>query len=453
MRVLCVVRRAVRAWVLMLAVLTCGYLPQSLAATAQVIEYDLQSTSVLRINLPQSQSVTVTTSAAVGKLAVADPAIADAQPITDQSLYLVGKQLGRTTVNILSTEGRPIGLIEIEVGVDTADISRSIRSVVPNSNVHVGTVNGRVRLTGDVPDSETLAQVLAIASQYGSDNMINAISTKGGQQVNLEVRVLEASRDAGKELGVNWGFNSDGFTAASSPATGIGDFVASILQIGNFNLDITINALEGRGVVRTLAEPNLTTLSGQQAKFLAGGEVPVRITGPNGTTIEYKKFGVQLVFTPVVLSDDRIQIKLAPEVSDISGVSPQGDFTFSTRNLESTIELRDGQSFAVAGLLSSSNIRNKNQVPWLGDVPVLGALFSSTKYQKKETELVVVVTPRLVRPNVPGEVASGPLDRSQSSNDAELFLLGQLEVTRDMLTSFQKGIGIAGPFGHILDTE
>lgn len=438
---------------MILTVVICGYFPQAITASAQVIDYDLRSTSVLRINLPQSQSVTVTTTSPVGKLAVADPSIADAQPITDQSLYLVGKQLGRTTVNILSVEGRPIGLIEVEVGVDTADIARSIRSVVPNSNVQVGTVNGRVRLTGSVPDAETLAQVLAIASQYGSDTMINAITTKGGQQVNLEVRILEASRDAGKELGVNWGYKSNGFIANSTPATGIGDFVASILQIGGINLDVTINALEGRGVVRTLAEPNLTTMSGQQAKFLAGGEVPVRIVGKDGTTIEYKKFGVQLVFTPVVLSDDRVQIKLAPEVSDISGVSPQGDFTFSTRNLESTIELRDGQSFAVAGLLSSSNIRNQKQVPWLGDVPVLGALFSSSKYQKKETELVVVVTPRLVRPNVPGEVASTPLDRSQSSNDAELFLLGHLEVTKDMVSKFENGTGIVGPFGHIVDTE
>ncbi|MCP8883582.1 type II and III secretion system protein family protein [Devosia sp. XJ19-1] len=463
-------------------------------AQAQVVVYDLTTTSVLRINLPQSQSVTVTVSDAVGELVVANPEIADAQPITDQSLYLVGKNLGRTTVSLFNADRRPVGLIEVEVGVDTDDIARSIRSVVPTSNVQVGTVNGRVRLTGEVPDAETLAQVIAVASQYGSDSIINAVAIKGGQQVNLEVRILEATRTAGKELGINWrmgpiALNPDnpnevigvnggpGNTAAmtgqnvfagdnigvirngapGSTAAGTGNtfatFITNIIS-GTVNLDLIINALESKGAVRTLAEPNLTTLSGQEASFLAGGEVPVRLLDADGLgTIEYKDFGVQLKFLPVVLSGDRIQIRLAPEVSELAGLTANGDPIFSTRNLDSTIELRDGQSFAVAGLLQSNNVREQDQVPWIGDIPILGTLFRSSSYQKRETELVVIVTPRLVRPSVPGQVAVSPLDSAQSSNDAEFFLLGQVEVTRELVQKFENGDGIIGPFGHIVDTE
>lgn len=467
---------------------------QTVAASAQVIEYDLTTTSVLRINLPQSQSVTVTVNDPIGELVVANSEIADAQPITDQSLYIVGKILGRTTVSLFNAEKRPVGLIEVEVGVDTADIAQSIRSVVPNANVQVGTVNGRVRLSGEVPDAGTLAQVIAVASQYGSDDIINTIAIKGGQQVNLEVRILEATRNAGKELGINWRFgpinvnpdnpnevtgvnggpgnsaamigqnvfagNGIGLIEGGAPGSNaagtsnsFATFITNIIS-GTNNLDLIINALESKGAVRTLAEPNLTTLSGQEASFLAGGEVPVRLRDAEGSsTLEYKDFGVQLKFLPVVLSGDRIQIRLTPEVSELTGLTSTGDPIFTTRNLDSTIELRDGQSFAVAGLLQSSNVREQDQIPWLGDIPILGTLFRSSSFQKRETELVVIVTPRLVQPSVPGQVAETPFDGSNSSNDAEFFLLGQVEVTRELVEYFEDGTGIIGPFGHIVDTE
>ncbi|WP_332689440.1 type II and III secretion system protein family protein [Devosia sp.] len=432
---------------------------QTVASSAQVIEYDLTTTSVLRINLPQSQSATITVNVPIGELVVANSEIADAQPITDQSLYIVGKILGRTTVSLFNADKRPVGLIEVEVGVDTADIAQSIRSVVPNANVQVGTVNGRVRLSGDVPDAGTLAQVLAVASQYGSDDIINTVAIKGGQQVNLEVRILEASRNAGKELGINWRFGpinvNPGNSGSNTADTGnsFATFITSVIS-GTHNLDLIITALEGKGAVRTLAEPNLTTLSGQPASFLAGGEVPVRLRDAEGsTTLEYKDFGVKLDFLPVVLSGDRIQIRLTPEVSELTGLTSGGDPIFTTRNLDSTIELRDGQSFAVAGLLQSSNVRQQDQIPWIGDIPILGTLFRSSSFQKRETELVVIVTPRLVQPSVPGQVAATPFDNSRSSNDAEFFLLGQVEVTRELVQYFEDGSGIIGPFGHIVDTE
>ena len=443
------------AWLLMALTIGLSLAPEP--AQAQSITYDLATTSVLRIKLPQSQSVTIVTSDAIGQLVVADPKIADAQPVTDQSLYIVGMALGRTTVNLYSAaDRRPVGLIEVEVSVDVADISRSIRAVVPNSNIEVGTANGRVRLSGTVADANSMNKVLMIVGQYSTDPIINTITLNDVQQVNLEVRILEATRNAGRELGITVG----GSVGAVKVSTGgqiagptLSQFVTSILG-GGINIDVAIKALESKGLVRTLAEPNLTTLSMEPASFLAGGEVPVRVADSDGkVSIQYKEFGVKLKFTPVVLSDDRIQIRMAPEVSELSGFTAANDPIFSTRNLASTIELRDGQSFSVAGLMQSSNRKVQNQLPWVGDIPVLGALFRSSSYQKNETELVVIVTPRLVQPSIPGQVAATPLDQTQTSNDPEFFLLGQLEVSKKMIRSYETGDGVVGPFGHIIDLD
>jgi pilus assembly protein CpaC len=311
-----------------------------------------------------------------------------------------------------------------------------------------------VRLSGTVADANSMNKVLMIVGQYSTDPIINTITLNEVQQVNLEVRILEATRNAGRELGITVGGSVGAVkvsTGGQIPGSSLSQFVTSILG-GGVNIDIAIKALESKGLVRTLAEPNLTTLSMEPASFLAGGEVPVRIAGEDGkVSIQYKEFGVKLNFTPAVLSDDRIQIRMAPEVSELSGFTAAGDPIFSTRNLESTIELRDGQSFSVAGLMQSSNRKVQNQLPWVGDIPVLGALFRSSSYQKNETELVVIVTPRLVQPSVPGQVAATPLDQTQTSNDPEFFLLGQLEVSKKMIRSYETGDGVVGPFGHIID--
>lgn len=206
--------------------------------------------------------------------------------------------------------------------------------------------------------------------------------------------------------------------------------------------------------MRTLAEPNLTTLSGVTASFLAGGQVPIRVADPNGNaTISYRDFGVRLVFQPVVLDGDRIQIHLTPEVSGISGFTKDSDPIFNTRNLDATVELRDGQSFSVAGLLQSDTSLNQKQLPWLGDVPILGSLFKSSSFQKHDTELVVIVTPRLVQPATPGQALATPLDATQPANDLEFFALGKMEVTPKMIKNFQAGEGIVGPYGYIIDLE
>lgn len=431
-------------------------------AAAQTVNYDLKTTSVMRVNLPVSQAVTVIISDAVGKIVSADPLIADAQPITDRSLYLVGKGFGTTTVSLFSEEGTPIGLLAVEVGADVADMAQSIRAAVPSGNVKVSTVNGRVRLSGTVPDTSTMDKVLAIVAQYGSPQVINTMTLVGGQQVNLEVRILEAQRDAGRQLGIQWGGSVGGVstTIGSGPSNPAGDaasfstFVAQVLSAGaGINLSATINALEGKALVRTLAEPNLTTLSGVKASFLAGGEVPIRVVDNNGNAaLEYREFGVLLGFTPMVLDNDRIQIHLTPEVSGVT-ITKDSDPVFNTRKLDATVELRDGQSFSVAGLLQNESQLSQNQLPWLGDVPVIGSLFKSSGYQKHDTELVVIVTPRLVQPLTPGQVAATPMDQTQPANDFEFFALGQIEVTPKMIKSFQTGAGIVGPYGYIIDLE
>jgi len=428
------------------------------AAAAPSINYDLATTSVMKINLPVSQAVTVIVSAPVGKLVSADPAVADAQPITDRSIYVVGKGFGTTTVNLFDEAGKPVGLLAIEVGADTADIARSIRDALPDADVKVSSVNGRIRLGGSVPDQVSMQKVLDIVAQYGSPAIINTMTLAGGQQVNLEVRILEAQRDAGRALGVTWsgsvGGSGDGSDDTSSGATNFTPFATLVANVvgGGVNLKATIDMLEGKNLVRTLAEPNLTTLSGVKASFLAGGQVPIRVPDGNGNaTLEYRDFGVRLVFTPIVLQGDRIQIQMSPEVSGIGGYTTAGDPIFNTRNLDATVELRDGQSFSVAGLLQNETTLNQEQLPWLGDVPVLGALFRSSSFKKRDTELVVIVTPRLVQPAVPGQELATPLDATQPANDFEFFALGKLEVTQKMVDRFKKGDGIIGPYGYIID--
>lgn len=461
------------------AALACSVmlLPIDLAAHAADRKIDVSNPSVHRVFLPMSQSVTIQVNATLGDIVVGDEKIADAQPMTDRTLYVIGKSAGTTTVNLFSEDKRSLGVIQIEVGVDVSDMAQAIRQVAPNSRIDIGSINGKVRLGGHVKDGATLAAIMEVAQQYGPDAIINAVTVDDSQQVNLEVRVLEAKRNAGRDLGVS--IRSSNGSGTSRTGTGIAavdednvvlgpgglltgllsntnPFAALITRVidSNIKVDLIIEALEAKGVVRTLAEPNLTTLSGELASFNAGGEVPIRTINEDGEiSIEFKQFGVNLLFTPVVLANDKINIRLAPEVSDLTGFTTAGDPIFTNRKLSTVVELRDGQSFAVGGLLSSKNTKIQRQVPWLGQVPIVGTLFRNSSNQKEETELVVIVTPRIVRPVKPGEQLATPFDKTRPANDPELFILGQLEVTKDMVRKYELGEGVVGPYGHMLDLK
>ncbi|MEQ1942473.1 type II and III secretion system protein family protein [Mesorhizobium sp. VNQ89] len=443
---------------------------------------DVSTAKVHRIFLPMSQSVTVELNRNMGDMVVADAKIADAQPMTDRVLYVIGKGAGTTTVALFSEDRRSLGVLEIEVGVDIDDMAQAIRQVAPKSKVTVGSVNGKVRLGGRVKDGATLAAIMEVAQQYGPDSVINSVTVEDSQQVNLEVRVLEVSRNAGREIGVAWQVGKKGDNIANSVlpndlggqsvkglvgnaigalATGNTPFatvIANVIDAG-VNVDVIIRALEDKRLARRLAEPNLTALSGETASFLAGGEVPIPVAQDNDEiTIEFKEYGVKLNFTPIVLEDSKINLRLNPEVSEVDPtVTVRTDRieipAFVTRKASTVVELRDGQSFAIAGLLQSHNRKLQSQVPWLGQVPVLGALFRSSSYIKNETDLVIIVTPRLVRPVRPGEQLATPLDKTRPSNDPEYFLLGELEVTKDMVRSYEQGADVVGPYGHMLDVR
>ncbi|MCT2581402.1 MULTISPECIES: type II and III secretion system protein family protein [unclassified Mesorhizobium] len=438
---------------------------------------DVSSPSLHRVFIPVSQSATIQVNATLGDIVVGDEKIADAQPMTDKTLYIIGKSLGTTTVNLFSEDKRSLGAIQIEVGQDVSDMAAAIRQVAPKARIEIGSINGKVRLSGHVKDAATLAQIVEVTQQYGPDSIINAVTIDDSEQVNLSVRILEAKRNAGRDLGVS--FKSTNRSGTSKVGTGIaavdedgavlgsGTLLSGLLSNStpfgalltrvidsNIKVDMYIEALESKGLVRLLAEPNLTTVSGETASFNAGGEVPIRSVNSQGEIeIQFKQFGVNLNFTPVVLDDGKIHMKLAPEVSDLTGFTPAGDPIFTNRKLATVVNLRDGQSFAVGGLLSSKNTRLQDQVPWLGQVPIIGALFKNSSTQKEETELVVIVTPHLVRPVKPGEQLATPFDKTRPANDPELFLLGQLEVSKDMIRKYELGDGVTGPYGHMLDVK
>jgi pilus assembly protein CpaC len=425
------------------------------------------------INLPLGNSISIRTERAIGRLTVGNPAVAEVVPLSDTSFNISGVSLGRTNLTVMGANGLPQGVINIEVGADVSALQATLRQALPRSSIVVSTVNGRLQLSGTVTDAVSLARALEMAQQYGSDGVINAIRVTSPQQVMLEVRFVEASRNSGKELGVSWfrGGENVSFTTGEASSGGLsldsnlgsgsspfGSLLSQVLDFG-IDADILVQALERNGLARRLAEPNLVALSGEQASFLAGGEVPVPVSEEDGrVTVQYKEYGVRLNFTPTVLDSGLINLRLEPEVSqvDFSTSVRTGNVeipAFTSRRVSTTIELRDGQSFAIAGLLQTSHIRNQSQVPLLGDLPIIGALFRSSSFQKQETDLVVIVTARLAQPAPPGVPLKSPLDDTLPTTEVEFFFTGQQEVNKDSLRGYAEGDGVIGPFGHIIEFE
>jgi pilus assembly protein CpaC len=444
------------------------------------------------------------------RLAVpASPAIADVKPRTAQTLYIQGNALGTTNVSIYDDNMQLIEIVDLEVTVDTANLQQSIRQST-GSSIRVSSSNNEVVLSGMAPDAVTADHVVSIAKSMVGSTVVNAMTVAPSQQVMLQVRFLEASRTAERDLGVNWfGTNRNGTrgittglgqpnigptptvtsntsggtttTASTSNNTGgisliqstgalltasggapFGVVLANLVN-GGTNIDVMVSALEQKGLVRRLAEPNLVALSGDTAKFLAGGSFPVptvsSTTGGGATpTFTMVDFGVSLSFVPTVLSRGLINLRIAPEVSELDfaqSVTISGTTIPSLvkRSAQTTIELRDGQSFAIAGLLQNRNVRNIDQLPWLGSVPVLGALFRSSSYQNSETDLVIIVTPHLVRPGTPVDRLASPLDQRLPSNDVDFFVNGQMEIPKRYSDYVTSGGDMQGPYGYIIPVE
>ncbi len=416
-------------------------------------------TAMLTVTIGKSRDVRTDNSFI--NVTVGDPDVADVNPLTDHTLSILGKKIGTTRVSVYGDNKQLIGIFDVEVTYDISRLTNELARRFPRSHLRASSVNGRIMLSGEVADAATLDKAVTIARQFGPQ-IINAVSVASPQQVLLEVRFIEVARNAGRDLGVQWNHvgnqsivNIGNNTSASSlpisassvateTAAGVLSgsnpfgFLVARLVSGGTSADVLINMLEQKGVARSLAEPNLVALSGDTASFLAGGEYPIPVaSGTSGQiTVDYKKYGVGLAFTPTVLGHGLINMKIEPEVSQIDPTHTVGVANgisvpaLIVRRASTTVELRDGQSFVIGGLLQSNGQHTIDQLPWLGSVPVLGTLFSSKSYQRNETDLAIIVTPHLVRPARPGDQIKTPLDNTLPPNDVDFFLLGKTEVTR-----------------------
>ncbi len=419
---------------------------------------------ISQVEMGAGRTITIETDLPFADILVGNTNLVDVFPLTDTSLYIQARDFGTTNVTLYSETKKLLEVIDIRVLVDFSDLRAALRTAVPAADVEVTNVNNRIRLSGNVRDNVDLQKVLEIAAEYSEEPVINAIRVDSGQQVELDVRIIEVERRSGRELGVNlFGSNDSGSrqinTGLPPRETPFGIAVGNLLEISGIEIDFVINALESKGLARRLANPKLVTTSGVEANFVVGGEVPIRVSteSANGvvtTSTDFREFGVRLNFLPEVLDDELIRLRISPEVSDIDPtIDVNGEPGFISRKAETTVSLRNGQSFAIAGLLQTNNSRNIDQVPWIGQLPVIGALFRSAQFQKDESDLVILVTPRLVRPVAPGQPYASPFDDSRSSNDFELFVLGMLEVDKNLLRNFREGKGVVGPYGHIIDLE
>jgi pilus assembly protein CpaC len=416
------------------------------------------------LELVKGKSLVIDTPMALKRVSLADPEVADALVISPRQLYLTGKAVGTTNLTLWGENERVFAMYDLAVSPDLSALKETFHKIFPGEDIRVTATHDAITLFGRISSATKLSQALEVAQTFASKKVVNLLQVAGVHQVMLEVRVAEMSRSLTKRLGFNFTVLTSGSEFGVSQLNGLtsfDDFVTTVgasinalfrLQTGGVTLTSFIDALKEQGLVKILAKPTLVTLSGQEASFLAGGEFPVPVPQERDTiTIEFKTFGVGLSFTPIVLSDQQISLRVAPEVSDLdfsNAVSFSGFVVpaLTTRRASTVIELADGQSFAIAGLLDESVRESISRFPLLGDIPILGALFRSVSFQKNETELVIMVTPHLVKPL---HLAQQPLptDAFIEPNDVALLLLGHLEGSGSKGGPLGK---LDGQFGYIL---
>ena len=411
-------------------------------------------------------------------LMVANPETADVLPLTARSVYVVGKKLGTTTLTVYGPGRSLLAAASVAVSADVDTLRQRLHDVMPSEDgLVVAASNQSILLSGPVSSGAAAGRAAALAESFAPGQVVNLTTVQGSQQVTLSVRIVEMERATAKALRLNVGTADPASPSYHKFVIGTGDtgVLSSVLdsfgllkfplRAGDVDLDVLFDALETKGAVKTLAEPNLTAMSGDTANFLAGGEFPVPVAqnqsgGLTTITVEFKQFGIALAFTPTVLQDGMINLVVNPEVSSID---PNSSFIsnglripgIKVRRAKTTVELRDGESFTIAGLIRDDYQNQIRQFPMLGDLPVLGTLFRSTSYQRNQTELVIVVTPHLVRPTR-GKMAT-PADAFVPPSDTELFLLGRTQSgkgaltaeDRVLLTGKAKG-GVDGPYGYVL---
>ena len=372
---------------------------------------------------------------------VANPEIADIQIAGPQSIFVFGQSIGRTTLFALDDQGGALLQRDVRVEHDLSQLRRMLASRFPDTKVTVSSGPGSIMVEGAV---ETAQQAEAIAATVAglageASRVVNRMTVTAPAQVNLRVRVAEVSRNIDQRLGFNWRalfnfgdfafgvFTGAGVTGGLTNAGNTFGAIGGSLVTNDVDINVLIDALNREGLARTLAEPNLTALSGETASFTAGGEFPIPVAQDGATTtIEFKQFGVILDFTPTVLSPDRISLRVRPEVSDLTengAIKVEGfDIpALTVRRVDTTVELASGQSLVIGGLLQQGTRDIVEKVPGLGDIPVLGSLFTSTRYQNNETELIVTVTPYVVRPTRPDALPT-PLGVAPPGQSLEALL-------------------------------
>jgi pilus assembly protein CpaC len=410
------------------------------------------------VRLMANKSVVLRTSRPYKRVSIAQPDVADVNPVGERGILLTAKKAGSTQLVLWDDDDRS-QMIDVVVNFDIDAVRDQFKTTFPDAKIDVGSANGTIVLRGVVPTLTVAQQAEQVAAPYGK--VLNFLEVSGGQQVMLQVKIAEVSRAATTALGVNL-FAADGAFVGGSNVGQINP-ITSLLQgnvgdtpgfrgidilephtispsvtlfgagqIGSFYLEAFVQAMRQNNLLRVLAEPNLVAISGQEASFLAGGEFPIPVPGggvsggTSSVTIEFREFGVKLNFVPVVTGEGKIRLKVAPEVSDLdfsTAVRFQGFVVpgLTQRKVTTTIELGDGQSFAIAGLLNNNVTANKEVTPLLGDLPVIGTLFRSVRYQRKETELLVLVTPRIVAPMNPGQLPPVPGENWRHPRGRDLF--------------------------------
>jgi len=479
------------------------------------------------IVVPLNKSRILDLRSPVARVSVANPAIADILVVNPRQIYLVGKQLGTTNMVLWDDGDRVKEMMGLEVTHDLETLKEKLYHFMPNETIRVESAQGAIVLSGEVSSVEKLDAALRLAQSYAGSsaaagasgaeqpNVLNLLQVGGSQQVLLEVKVAEISRSLSKRMNIDFTGVYNGGSVKMGLIKGGANFPDAVFQgdtgfggrgsvfpirpdidglvgpvirefvpgqgsiedtgaflntlSGNFYFNVILDMAKTQGLAKVLAEPNLTTLTGQEAKFLAGGEFPVPVPQSLGNvTIEFKEYGVSLAFVPIVLDSGLISLKVNVSVSELAfdnavALSPEQSSAVNVipslrkRGANSTVEVPSGQTIALAGLINEDLRQASNKFPGLGEIPVLGALFRSVEYQKGQTELMIFVTPRLARP-IRTELVELPTDDFVEPSDVDFYLMGRLEGRRPRSGGGSRGAGNVGPdksgsegpFGHDL---
>lgn len=401
---------------------------------------------------------------------VANPEIADVQVKSPTLVYVFGKAPGDTTLFAVDGSEQVLASIDLQVSHNLERIHSAVVRMHPDVDLQLASAGDTVVIDGIVDNASIAENIrrVAVAAVGDPEKVILRLGVDAPTQVNLRVRVAEVSRDIDKQLGFNWSIAGSvagiafGIATANpySSTVATNTLTATGIDLNPFDLNVVIDALEEEGLISVLAEPNLTALSGETASFLAGGEFPILVPDSDGrVTIEFKKFGVSLSFTPTLLGSDRVNLHVRPEVSQLSTTNAVTLNNFqipslTTRRADTTVELGSGQSFAIAGLIQNNVTHDISKFPGLADIDVIGNLFKSDRFQREESELVIIVTPYVVRPVSRAKLAS-PLDGFESPHDAERLIIGgthrQKATAGQPRTVTREGESLIGPVGFLLD--